>query len=89
MFNRSDFFFFFFSIHFVEEKTFNIRLEMCVQMSTQMSQNAPKVLLGGVGMPPDPLSICLQRSLTRSRNSYPSLFSHLLFSSLNVLICAK
>ena len=48
----------------------------CLQMSTKMSQNAPKVVhfikyfLGG--MPPDPPSIC---SLNRSHNSHLSLFS--------------
>ena len=52
----------FFSVHFVEEKTFNSRLEICLQMSTKTSQNAPKVVyfiryfLGG--MPPDHPSIC-------------------------------
>ena len=66
----------FFSVHFVEEKTFSSRLEICLQMSTKMSQNAPEVVhfiknfLGG--MPPaPPQSIC---SLNRSRNSHPSLF---------------
>ena len=47
----------FFSAHFVEEKkTFSSRLEICFQMSTKMSENAPKVvhftknLLGGWGV---------------------------------------
>ena len=34
----------FFSVHFVEEKTFCSGLEICLQMSTKMSQNAPKVV---------------------------------------------
>ena len=33
----------FFSVHFFEENTFSSRLEICLQMSTKMSQNAPKV----------------------------------------------
>ena len=32
------------SVHFVEEKTFSNRLEICLQMSTKMSRNAPKVV---------------------------------------------
>ena len=74
----------FFSVHFVEEKTFS-SLGICFQMCTKMSRNAPKVihfiknLIGGGGMPPDPPpdppSICALRSLNRSRNSHPSLFS--------------
>ena len=34
----------FFSVHFIEEKTFSCRLEICLQMSTKLSQNAPKVV---------------------------------------------
>ena len=68
---------------FVEEKTFSSRLEICLQMSTKMSQNSPKVVhfiklfiknfQGEGGMPPDPTSICSLHSLNRSRN--PSLFA--------------
>ena len=50
-----------FSVHSVEEKTFSSRLEICLQMSTKMSQNAPKVVhfikkkfRVVVGMPPTP-----------------------------------
>ena len=34
----------FFSVHFGEEKTISSGLEICLQMSTKMSQNAPKVV---------------------------------------------
>ena len=43
--HRGDFFFFFFFfLYFVEEKTFSSRLEICLKMSAEMSQNAPKVV---------------------------------------------
>ena len=34
----------FFSVQFVEEKTLCSRLEICLQLSTKMSQNTPKVV---------------------------------------------